>query len=174
MDKKVAEAMNKQIVAEFYSGYLYLQMAAWFEQNNLKGFANWMRVQYQEETSHGMIMFNYMIERGEPVTLGAIDAPEHDFKSAADIFERSLKHEKKVTASINHIVDLATEAKDHATRITMEWFVTEQVEEEANASEILEKVKLLGDKPGSAIMMLDAVLAQRTFTVPAPLANKGA
>lgn len=169
MDKKLAELMNKQIAAEFYSGYMYLQMAAWFEEQNLKGFAHWMRIQAQEESCHGLIMFKYLTERGMPVTLGKIDAPPHEYKSVADVMAKTLAHEKTVTGLINDIVNQAIEAKDHASRVTFEWFITEQVEEEANAVEILEKVKMLGDKPGPSIMMLDAVLAARTFTTPAPL-----
>lgn len=170
MNTKVAEAMNKQIAAEFYSGYLYLQMAAWFEQNNLKGFANWMRIQAQEESAHALIMFNYLNERGAEVELRKIDAPGSKYSSAADIFAKSLKHEQGVTASINNIVDLAIKEKDHATRIMLEWFVTEQVEEEASAQEILEKLKIIGEKPSPALMMLDSTLAARTFTMPSPLA----
>ena len=171
MKDKIAAAMNKQIAAEFYSGYLYLQMAAWFEENNLKGCANWMRVQAQEEAAHAMIMFNYMTERGAAVELAKIDAPGKHFKSATDIFAKSLKHEKAVTASINNLVDMAIAEKDHATRIMLEWFVTEQVEEEASAQEILEKLKIIGDKPSPALMVLDSTLASRTFTTPAPLAG---
>ena len=169
MKDKLAHALNKQIVAEFYSGYLYLQMAAWFEENNLKGCANWMRVQAQEESAHALIMFNHMIERGAAVELGKIDAPGRDYKSAADVFARSLKHEQSVTASINDLVDLAMKEKDHAARIMLEWFVTEQVEEEASVQEILEKLKIIGDKPSPALMVLDSTLASRTFTMPSPL-----
>lgn len=169
MDKKMVEGLTKQITHEFYSGYLYLQMAAWFEENNLKGFANWMRVQFMEESCHAMIFFNYLIERGVPVKLGQINMPESDFKSPLDIFERSLKHEQFVTGLINNLANTAIEVKDHASRIMLDWFVTEQVEEEANATEVIEKLKLMGEKPGSALMMYDAVLAQRTFSKPSPL-----
>lgn len=172
MNEKLVEALNKQITAEFYSGYLYLQMASWLEENNLKGFANWMRVQAQEEASHAMILFNYVIERGEAVTLGNINAPGRDYSGPTDIFKRSLAHEKSVTASINALVDLAVQEKDHASRIMLDWFVTEQVEEEASASEIYEKLKVAGDKPCIALMMLDSTLASRTFSVPSPLKNK--
>ena len=170
MNAKIAEAMNKQIAAEFFSGYLYLQMAAWFEQNNLKGFANWMRIQAQEESAHALIMFNHLADRGAAIELRKIDAPGHKYSSATDIFAKSLNHEQAVTASINHIVDLAIKEKDHATRIMLEWFVTEQVEEEASAQEILDKLQIIGEKPSPALMMLDATLAARTFTMPAPLA----
>ncbi len=169
MDKKLAEAINKQIAAEFYSGYLYLQMAAWFEQQNLKGFAHWMRIQATEESCHGLIMFNYMIERGEAVALGKIEAPGTEYASVIDVLEKTLKHEQGVTAAINRIVNMAVEAKDHATRITFEWFITEQVEEEASASELLEKAKLVGEKPSPAIMMMDSALARREFHTPSPL-----
>lgn len=173
MDKKLAEGINKQIAAEFYSGYLYLQMAAWFEENNLKGFAHWMRIQAQEESCHALIMFNYMAECGSPITLGKIEAPENNYKNVTEILKKTLKHEQGVTASINRLVDIAIDVKDHATRIMLEWFVTEQVEEEANATELLQKLKIVGDDINPAMMMVDSVLAARTFSLPAPLANKG-
>lgn len=172
MDKKLAETINQQISFEFLSGYLYLQMAAWCEEKSLKGFANWLRIQSQEEACHGMIMFNYLVERGAPVSMGPIAAPRNNFKNVQEIFEATLEHERMVTSRINDIVDLAETTKDRATRIAFDWFINEQVEEEANASEILEKLKMLGPQPGPSLLMLDAVLAQRTFAMPAPLAAK--
>lgn len=172
MDKKLLEAFNNQITAEFYSGYLYLQMGACFEKSNLKGFASWMRVQAMEESSHAMILFNYVAERGETIELGPIEQPQQTYDSVTAIFEKTLEHEKMVTGMIGNLMNLATEAGDHASRIRLEWFVTEQVEEEASASEILDRLKLLGDNPGPALLMLDSELKARTFHVPSPLVGK--
>ena len=172
MDKNVTKALNEQIVKEFYSAYLYLQMAAWCEERNLKGFSNWMRVQAQEESCHALIFFNYILERGETVAMGAVDKPLQEFKSPLHIFEEVLKHEKFVTDSINNIMDTAITAKDHASKARLDWFITEQVEEEANASEILGKLKILGEScGGDGLLQLDRELAARTFVMPAPLAT---
>jgi ferritin len=165
----MAEAMNRQVTREFYSGYLYLQMAAWFEEHNFKGFAHWMRIQAQEEAAHALILFNHLAARGAKISLGAIDAPPGAYKSAADIFEATLKHERSVTAAINELVDLALEVKDHAARVILDTFVSEQVEEEANAQEILEKAKAFGDNH-PALLALDASLSSRAFSLPAQLA----
>lgn len=174
MDKKLADAINHQVSFEFLSGYLYLQMAAWCEERSLKGFASWLRVQSQEEACHGMIMFNYLVERGAPVVMGPIAAPRNNFQNVREIFEATLEHERLVTSRINAIVDLAEATKDRAARIAFDWFINEQVEEEANAIEILEKIKMLGAEPGPSLLMLDSIMAQRTFALPAPLAAKGA
>ena len=171
MEKKLSELLSKQVVNEFYSAYLYLQMAAWFEGQKLKGSANWMRIQAQEESSHALIMFNHLADRGVYVKLGEIPAPESDFKNPEDVLKRTLKHEQGVTKSIHDLVDLAIEVRDHAARIMLEWFVIEQVEEENNAEDLLEKFRLVGPDKGAALLALDATLASRTFTVPGPLAN---
>ncbi len=173
MNKKLAEAMTEQVVKEFYSAYLYLQMAAWFEEQKLKGAANWMRIQAQEESCHALIMFNHLLERGVSVKLGKINAPESSFKAPEDVLKATLKHEQYVTKCIHELSDLAIETKEHATRILLDWFVTEQVEEENNAEELLEKFKLVGSN-GAALLAIDASLAARTFTLPSPLASKGA
>ncbi|MHC4887454.1 MAG: ferritin [Planctomycetota bacterium] len=170
LSETMRTALNDQITKELYSSYLYLQMAAWAEDQSLAGFGNWLRVQAQEENAHGMILFNYVVERGGLVELGQIDAPGTDFASIKDIFEKTLAHEEFVTASINTLMDLAITEKDHATKARLDWFVSEQVEEEANASDILGKLKLIGDQ-GDGLFMIDKEMAARVFNVPSPLAG---
>ena len=159
------EELNKQVNAELYSAYLYLSMAAYFESINLKGFANWMRVQAQEELTHAMRFFDYINERGGVVKLAAIEQPPTEWKSPLDVFEATYKHEVKVTGMINSLVNLAMKEKDHATYNMLQWFVAEQVEEEASADEIRQQLKLIG-KDGRGILMLDRELGQRVFTPP--------
>ena len=165
LSKKMEKAVNDQINAELYSAYLYLSMAAFFELSNLKGFANWMRVQYQEETMHAMKMFDYVNEKGGKVKLAAIDGPESEWESPLAVFEVVLAHERKVTGLIDNLVDIAAEEHDHATNIMLQWFVTEQVEEEASADTVLQSLKLMADAPGG-LFMLDRELGQRVFTAP--------
>jgi len=160
ISKKLVDAINAQIQAEFYSAYLYLSMSADCEGKNLKGFAAWLKVQYQEETGHAMKFMAYLQERGGAVELRTIDAPPACFKSPLEIFEQVLAHEKHVTALINSLHEQAADAKDYAMQIFLQWFISEQVEEEASASAILEKIKMLGDK-GSAVMYLDKELGKR-------------
>jgi len=160
MNKKMADAINAQIQAELYSAYLYLSMSADCESKNLKGFASWLKIQYQEETSHAMKLMAYLQERGGSVELRTIDAPPTTFKSHMEIFEQVLAHEKHVTALINTLYEQAIDTKDFAAQIFLQWFINEQVEEEANASSILERIKMLGDK-GSAILYLDKELGKR-------------
>jgi ferritin len=166
ISKKMQDALNKQVNAELYSAYLYLSMAAYFESSNLPGFANWMRIQTQEETAHAMKIYDYICERGGRVTLKAIEAPPADWKSPLAVFEAVLKHEQKVTGMINELVNLAIAGKDHAAQIFLQWFVSEQVEEEKSADEVLQKLKLTKSMPG-ALYMLDKELSQRIFTPPA-------
>lgn len=163
--KKMEKALNGQINAEFFSAYLYLSMAAYFERMNLAGFANWMRIQAQEENAHGMIFFNFINERGGKVELTAIDKPAFDWKNPIKVFEEVLKHEQKVTALINNLVNIAILEKDHATNNKLQWFVAEQVEEEASASEILEQLKLVEGK-GHGLLLLDREMKTRVFVDP--------
>ncbi|MHC4572627.1 MAG: ferritin [Planctomycetota bacterium] len=166
ISQKMQEALNEQTNAEFYSAYLYLSMEACFESMNLPGFANWMRVQTQEEVTHAMKIYDYVNERGGRVTLKQIAAPPAEWDSPLNAFEAVSKHEQKVTGLINNLVDLAVEEKDHAANIFLQWFVNEQVEEEKNAEQIVQKLKLTADAPG-AMYMLDNEMAQRVFTPPA-------
>jgi len=156
----VQEAMNEQINAELYSAYLYLSMAADFEAANLRGMAHWMQLQAKEEVGHALKFFKHIFERGGRVTLTAIAAPPAKWESAQAAFEAAYKHECHVTSLINELVDLAGAENDHASAVFLQWFVNEQVEEEANASEILHQLKMIGDSK-QGLFMLDRHLAQR-------------
>jgi ferritin len=158
--------LNKQLNAELYSAYLYLAMAAYFHANNLNGFANWMMVQNQEETMHAMKFYHFINERGGRVHLEAIAKPEGEWNSPLEVFEATLRHEQKVTGLINHLVDVAMAERDHATNAFLQWFITEQVEEEASAETIIQNLKLAADNP-QALLMLDRELGTRVFTPPA-------
>jgi ferritin len=160
ISKKMEKAINEQINREMYSAYLYLAMAAYAEQTGLKGFANWFRVQNEEETEHAMKFFDYIHEQGGRVELGAIEKPPAEFKSPQALFDQSLKHEQFITKSIGELVDLAVKENDHATRNMLQWYVKEQVEEEANAQEIVTKLKMIGPS-GSGLLYLDGKLAKR-------------
>jgi ferritin len=160
MDKQLEKLIQDQIKNEWYSAYLYTSMAAWFESENLEGFAHWMYKQAAEETEHGKKMFEFLIDRGVKIVLQAIPQPPSDFASPQAIFEQSLEHEKKVTALINGIADQADKVNDHPTKVFIQWFITEQVEEEKNASQILDLLKKI--PPNSAgIFQLDHRLMKR-------------
>jgi ferritin len=163
------QALNKQLNAELYSAYLYLSMAAYYYALNLNGFANWMTVQNQEETMHAMKFYNYINERGGRIQLAPIDGPPTNWNSPLEVFEETLKHEEKVTGLINNLVDLAIAERDHAANAFLQWFVTEQVEEEASANEVIQNLKLAGNDP-HALFMLDRELGTRVFTPPAAAA----
>jgi ferritin len=165
LNKKMLAALNKQINAEIYSSYLYLSMAAYAKSLGLDGFENWFRVQAQEELVHAMKFFDYVNERGGRVTLAAIEAPPAAWKSPLSAFEATLKHEQLVTSLINKLVDLAVAESDHATANVLQWFVAEQVEEEASADAIRQKLVLVGAR-GDALFMMDKELATRVFTPP--------
>jgi len=166
ISKKMEDAFNDQIAAEYYSAYLYLSMSAYFESVDLPGFANWMRVQYQEETSHAEKIFDYVHERDGRVTVKAFDAPPAEWKSTLEVLEETYKHEQKVTGMINDLTELAISEKDHASQIFLQWFVNEQVEEEASAKAIIQQLKLVDDSR-AGLYQLDRELGQRTFTPPA-------
>ncbi|MCD4713889.1 MAG: ferritin [Clostridiales bacterium] len=165
INPRLEEAINKQINAELYSAYLYLSMAAYFEDANLPGFANWMRVQFEEEQFHGMRFLNYLVERGGRVKLEAIEKPRFEWNSVLEVFEETLEHEKHVTALINNIADIAEEEKDRATRNLLIWFIDEQVEEEGAAEKIINELKMIGGE-GHGMLMLDREFAARTFVPP--------
>jgi len=158
---KIVEALNGQINKEMYSAYLYLAMSAHCESENLKGFANWFHVQHQEETIHAMKLYHYLLSQGEKVKLGAIEQPPSEFKTPMSMFEATLKHELFITKSIHDLVNLAIAEKDHATQIFLQWYVTEQVEEEANDNEIIARLKMVGDGPG--LFWIDKELGSRAF-----------
>ncbi len=167
---KMAAALNKQINAEWYSAYLYQSMSAYATAQGLSGAANWLSCQAKEEMTHGMKIYDYLNSVGARVVLTAIDQPPTDFESVRDVFEQTLAHEKKVTALINGLANLARDERDHATEIFLQWFVTEQVEEEENANDILSHLKLAGSE-GGGLFMIDKELGTRVFTPP-PAAPK--
>jgi ferritin len=165
LSKKMEQAINDQVKWEYYSGYLYLAMAAYFEELGLAGFANWMHIQEQEERAHAERFYAFINERGGRVTLQAIDAPPLKWDSPLAVFEESLAHERKVTARIGALMDMAIKEKDHATAAFLQWFISEQVEEEASVTEVIQKLKLVESTPGGWFL-LDKDLAQRVFTAP--------
>ncbi len=165
ISKAMQEALNEQVTAEFYSAHLYLAMSAYLESIDLPGYANWMRVQYQEEVSHGMKMFDYVIERDGRALVKAFKAPPSEWDSALSVFEAVYEHEQKVTSLINNLVDIAMSEKDHASHIFLQWFVNEQVEEEATAKGIVQQLKMLGDSK-AGMFQIDRELGQRAFTPP--------
>jgi ferritin len=166
ISRKVEKALNDQINAELYSAYLYLAMEAYFESENLPGFAKWMRAQTQEEVMHAMKIYDFVNERGGRVALGAIEKPPAAWKSPLAVFEATYKHEQKVTGLINKLVDVAVKEKDHASNTFLQWFVNEQVEEESSVDAVLQELKRAKGSPG-AMFMIDRELSQRVFTPPA-------
>lgn len=167
LDNEMINAINKQMNAELYSAYLYLSMGAYFESKDLSGFASWMRVQAQEELTHAMKFYDYLVTRGSRIKLTEIIAPPTEWESAVAVFEHVYQHEQMVTGLINELVELAISLSDHATHNFLQWYVAEQVEEEESSSGVLGKVKLAGDS-SSGMLMLDSELGQRVFNPPAP------
>lgn len=165
LSEKMEEALNEQLNAELYSSYLYLSMASHFKKIGLPGFARWMDVQALEEMTHAMKFFNYISDRGEQAILTPVPGPPSTWVSPLAAFENAFQHEVRVTGLINGLVNLAIEQKDHATNNFLQWFVGEQVEEEASADAIVQKLKLIRDDHGG-LFMLDQELGQRTFAVP--------
>ena len=161
LSEKIEKALNEQINAEFYSSYLYLAMSSYLSSVNLNGFATWMRLQAQEELTHAMKFYDYVVERGGRVILEAIDKPQTEWKDVVEIFEAALEHEKYITGRINDLMTLAMDEKDHATASFLQWFVDEQVEEEANVDEILQQLKMIDGK-GPGLFMLDREARQRS------------
>lgn len=163
--QRLADVINAQINAEFYSAYLYLSMSAYFQNKGLPGFANWMRVQFEEEQFHALRFYDYVNERGGRVLLTTFETPKHEWTSIVEAFEDVLAHELHVTDLINNLVDVSIEEKDHASNSFFKWFVDEQVEEEANVEQILSQLKLI-DGRGDGILMMDRELATRVFVPP--------
>jgi ferritin len=163
LSEKLYKAMNDQVKHEIYSAHIYLAMSAHFLDENLPGFANWMKTQYQEEMFHAFKIYDYIFERGNKVVLQTIDQPPTEFESTLAIFEETLAHEKKVTALIHNLYAIAVEEKDYAAQVFLQWFIEEQVEEEASAQEIVDTLKRAGESV-NALFMLDRQFAARTFT----------
>jgi len=160
INERMLKALNEQVTEETYSAYLYQSMSAYFDFKGLKGFSHWMDMQTQEELIHARKFYDYILERGGQVKLNTIKAPPHDFGTPLEMFQAALEHEEYITGKINDLVDLAQEVKDHATFNILQWFVAEQVEEEATASELVDKLTLIGDHP-AALFQLDAELSTR-------------
>ena len=165
LSKKLLDALNEQINKEMYSAYLYMSMSAHCTNIGLPGFANWFMVQYKEEMEHAMKIFDYVNDQSGRVKLKTIEEPQSTFKDAMDMFQKTLEHEQFITKSINELVDLAFKERDHATQIFLQWFVTEQIEEEGNDNDIIAKLKLAGDK-GNGLFMIDKELGARVYVSP--------
>lgn len=171
LNKKIEEALNAQINAEMWSAYLYLSMAAFCHTNGNPGMGHWFEVQFQEEQDHAKILFNYVIQRNGKVDLKAIKEVPTTWESVLDVFESTLKHEQTVTALINNLFALTTQENDYATQSMLKWFIDEQVEEEENATNIIDNLKMIKDN-GYGLYMLDKELAARTYVQASPLAAK--
>ncbi len=164
LSEKVRDALNQQVNEELYSAYLYLSMAAYFEEVNLAGFSHWMRCQVQEEMVHVMKLYDFICERSGRVALQAIKQPKIDWESPLDAISDAYKHECYISGCINKLLDVAREEGDYATEVMLQWFVNEQVEEEASADAVVQKLKLAGHQGG--LFMVDRELSQRVFTPP--------
>jgi ferritin len=162
ISKKMEKALNEQINKEMYSAFLYMAMSADTKNRGLDGFANWFMVQYQEEMEHAMRIYNYINEQGGKVILDGIEKPPSSFNDPLDMFKKTLEHEQFITKSIHELVSLARQENDYATEIFLQWFVSEQIEEEANDNELIDKLKMVGNK-GNGLYLVDRELAQRTF-----------
>lgn len=166
--QKMEESLNRQLQKEMYSAYLYLGMSAWCSEHSFNGSANWFMLQYEEEMAHGMKVYHYLLDQGAHVRLESLKASKTDYKSLLDCFEQSLEHERKMTRSFNKLCDFAIQEKDHASYTFFQWFVNEQVEEEATVSDVISKLQLVGD--GNGLFMVDQQLAERAATPPTPSA----
>lgn len=165
ISERMQAALNEQVNKEFYSAYMYLAMSAYCESIGLPGFANWMRFQYEEENMHVTKMYDYILDQGGDVELLAVEKPPKEYGSPLEVFEKTLEHEKFVTSCIHKLMDLAIEERDYATQTFLQWYVTEQVEEESNVNDVLAPLRMVGDDK-SGLMMIDQQLAGRTAPAP--------
>ena len=161
LSQKLQDAINEQINSEFYSAHLYLSMAAYCDTLSLGGFSHWLKLQYSEELSHALKLFDFISDRGGRVVLQAIDQPPIEFESVTAIMQMALEHERKVTAMIDSLYELALDERDYSAHVLLEWFVDEQVEEEKSVAEIISHLGMVGDD-GTGLLLLDARLAART------------
>ena len=161
------KALNQQVKEEFYSAYMYLAMSSYCNTIGLPGFAHWMRIQYVEENMHVTKMYDYILIQGGAVHLLPIEAPEIEYGTPLEVFQKTLEHEQYITKKINELMDLAVQEKDYATQTFLQWYVTEQVEEEANVNDILAPLTMVGDDKGG-LMMIDQQLTTRTVPAPPP------
>ncbi len=160
LSKGIQEAINEQIHHEFHSSYVYLAMSAYLEAANFQGFAQWMRMQAKEEVNHAMKLFDYVNDRNGRVTLKALEQPPANFKSVLDTFEHALAHEQKVTGMIHSLYALVMKENDYASQVALQWFINEQVEEEATATAVVDRLKIAGND-GAALLMLDREMGSR-------------
>ena len=163
ISQKLVDALNDQIAFEIHSALIYKAMQAYFEAEDFPGMANWMNVQFQEEMAHAEKMFNFVCEAGGRARMLAMEEPRNEYSSPLEAFETALAHEQVVTSRINGLMELAQAEKNHAAQIFLQWFVTEQVEEEASAGLIIKKLQRIGDD-GRGLLMIDEELGQRVFT----------
>lgn len=163
MDANVEAAMNRHINRELFSSYLYLSMAAWCEAEGLRGFSHWMRLQSVEENVHVMKFFDFVLDRGGRVEFLELAAPQREWASPLDVFQAALDHEREVSGYINELMDAVIDARDHAANVFLQWFVQEQVEEEASVADIVSRLELVGED-GRGILLIDQELAARTDT----------
>jgi len=161
LSKEIQEAINDQIHHEFLSAYTYLAMSAYFEEASLKGFAHWMRQQATEEVNHAMKLYDYAHDRNGRVTLKTLEQPGTNYTSPVETFQKAYEHEQKVTKMIHNLYELATRANDYATQVQLTWFINEQVEEEATASEIVDRLTIAGNDP-AALLLMDRELGTRS------------
>ena len=168
ISEKMQEALNEQVNKEFYSAYLYLAMSAYCNLIGLPGFSNWMRRQYEEENLHVTKMYDYILDQGGQIHLKKIDEPPKEFGSPIDLFTQTLEHEQFITGSINELMGLAVSEQDYATQTFLQWYVTEQVEEESNVNDILAPLRMVGEDKGG-LMMIDQQLASRVPPAPSPV-----
>jgi ferritin len=171
ISKKMADALNSHMNIELYSAHLYLSMSSCCNEKGLKGAANWFIVQYREEMIHFMKFYTYLIDQGINISLPGSEPVPNSYASLLEMFEKTLEHEQMITGCINELSELAVQDKDHATRIFLQWFVTEQIEEENNDRDLIAKLKMVGDN-GYGVLMIDGEMAQRVFVAPpgSPLA----
>ncbi len=165
ISKNLQKAIVEQLNKEFHSAYIYLGMSAYCSKEGFNGAASWFLIQYQEEVAHGMKMFKYLEDQSASINLPAIESVKVEYKSLLDVFKKSLAHEQYMTKNLNNLSDIAMKEKDHATYNLLQWYVTEQVEEEATVSEIIDHIKLVGDN-GYGLYTIDKELAQRSFVDP--------
>lgn len=165
INEKMEKAFNTQINREYFSAYLYLSMSANMQEVGLPGFASWLRVQAQEETFHANAMFDYVLQRGGKIKLQTIETPKHQWENVLEVFQDTLAHEEQVTVWINELAEIADETKDRAATKFIQWFIGEQVEEEANANDIVSKLKLI-NLNGDALFAMDKELGMRVFVPP--------
>ncbi len=163
LSKKLLDAINDQMNFEIYSAHIYLGMAGYCADLGLSGFENWFLVQYEEELFHAKKFYGYINEKGSRVAVKGFEDPVNEYGSLLEVFETALSHEQKVTARIYNLMDIATDEREHATKSFLQWFIDEQVEEESNVSDLINKIKLVKD---SGLYLLDQELANRVFTPP--------